>query len=104
MAPYKVDFQSIPWETPTVGVRAKIVKKDGKQLRLVEFTREFVEPDWCRKGHFGYVLEGELEIDFDGKRVLFTQGDGVFIQPGESHKHMAKVVTDVVRLILVEDV
>jgi len=104
MVPYKIDFDSIPWETPAAGVRAKILKKDGKQLRLVEFTREFVEPDLCRKGHFGYVLEGELEIDFDGKRVLFAQGDGVFIPPGEAHKHMAKVKTDVVRLILVEDI
>ncbi|MFZ5868084.1 MAG: cupin domain-containing protein [Thermodesulfobacteriota bacterium] len=104
MVPYKVDFDSIPWETPAQGVRAKILKQDGKQLRLVEFTREFVEPDWCQKGHFGYVLEGQLEIDFDGTRVLFAQGDGVFIPPGEAHKHMARVLTDVVRLILVEDV
>ena len=70
----------------------------------MEFTREFVEPDWCRKGHLCYVLEGQLDIDFNGERVLFTQGDGVFIPPGETHKHMARVVTDVVRLILVEDV
>ena len=75
MAPYKVDFQSIAWETPAPGVRVKIMREDGKQLRLVEFSREFVEPDWCRKGHFGYFLEGQLEIDFDGERVLFAQGD-----------------------------
>ncbi|MBM4326127.1 MAG: cupin domain-containing protein [Deltaproteobacteria bacterium] len=104
MAAYKVDFESIPWESPARGVRVKIHKGDGKQLRLVEFTREFIEPDWCRKGHFGYILEGQLEIDFDGMRVLFAQGDGVFIPPGEAHRHKAKVVTDVVRLILVEDI
>jgi quercetin dioxygenase-like cupin family protein len=59
----------------------------------VEFTREFVEPDWRWKGHFGYVLEGRLEIDFNRERVLFTQGDGVFIPPGKTHKHMARVVS-----------
>jgi quercetin dioxygenase-like cupin family protein len=69
----------------------------------VEFFREFVEPDWYRRGHIGYVLEGEMEIDFSGQRVLFSQGDGIFIPPGEEHKHKATVLTDVVRVILVEE-
>ena len=51
MEPYKVDFKSTGWETPAVGVRFKVYKQDGKQLRLVEFTNEFIEPDWCAKGH-----------------------------------------------------
>ena len=104
MVPYKVDFKSTPWETPVVGVRFKIYKQGDKQLRLVEFTNEFVEPDWCTKGHIGYILEGQLEVNFDGRVVIFNPGDGLFIPAGEEHKHMAKVLTDVVKLILVEDV
>jgi len=42
------------------GARSKFFQQEDKQIRLVEFTDEFVEPDWCEKGHIGYVLEGTL--------------------------------------------
>ena len=80
------------------GLRAR-----QQKLRLVEFDKEFVEPDWCTKGHIGYILEGQIEIDFDGKVIIFGPGDGVFIQAGEEHKHKGKVLTDTVKVILVED-
>jgi hypothetical protein len=45
-----------------------------------------------------------MEIDFNGKTVVFGPGNGVFIPAGEKHKHKGKVLTDVVKVILVEDV
>lgn len=104
MDQYRVDFDSMPWETPAAGVRFKACERGGKQLRLVEFTKDFVEPDWCCRGHVGVILAGRLEIDFDGQTVVFNPGNGVFIPPGEQHKHKGRAVTDVVRMILVEDV
>jgi ethanolamine utilization protein EutQ (cupin superfamily) len=50
------------------------------------------------------LLEGELEIDFSGTVVTFKPGDGLFIPAGEKGKHMAKALTDVARLLLVEDI
>ena len=70
----------------------------------MEFTREFVEADWCRKGHIGYVLEGMLEVNFAGRLVLFRPGDGLFVPGGEESKHKARALTDVTRLLLVEDI
>ncbi|MHC4423879.1 MAG: cupin domain-containing protein [Planctomycetota bacterium] len=104
MEQYKIDFESMEWEEPADGVRFKAYEQDGRKLRLVEFSKEFVEPDWCTKGHIGYVLEGQMEIDFNGKTIVFGPGDGVFIPECEEHKHKGKALTDVVRLILVEDV
>ena len=101
---YKVDFESIPWETPANGVRFKAFEKGGRKLRLVEFSKEFVEADWCTKGHIGLILEGQMEIDFDGKIEVFGPGDGVFIPEGPQHKHKGRVLTDKVKAILVEDV
>ena len=92
------------WETPAVGVRFKAYEQGGRKLRLAEFTKEFMEPDWCKKGHIGYILEGQMEIDFDGEVIVFGTGDGLFIPAGEKHKHKAKVLTDRVKMILVEDV
>lgn len=103
MEQYKTDFESMPWETPAAGVRSKAYEQGGRKLRLAEFTKEFVEPDWCTKGHIGYILEGQMEIDFDGKVIQFGPGDGLFIPPGENHKHKGKVLTDVAKVILVED-
>ena len=100
----KVDFATLDWESPMHSVRFKAHEQGRRKLRLVEFSRDFVEPDWCMKGHIGYVLEGEMNMDFDGDIVHFAPGDGLFIPAGEGSKHIAKVLTDVVRLILVEDV
>ena len=104
MERYRVDFESMPWETPTAGVRFKAHEQDGKRLRLVEFTKEFVELDWCKNGHIGLVLEGQIEVDFDGEIIVGSAGEGVFIPPGEKHKHKGRAVTDTVKLVLVEDV
>ena len=99
----KIDFSSLQWESPAVGLRFKAVSRAGRRLRLVEFTRNFVEHDWCLKGHIGYVLEGVMEIDFSGEKSIFRPGDGIFIEAGEKDKHKARTLTDVVKLILVEE-
>ena len=101
---YKIDFESMQWESPGFGVRFKVFQQDGRKLRLVEFSKEFVELDWCTYGHIGFVLEGQIEIDFDGKVITFGPGDGLFIPSGQEHKHKGKVLTDLVKVILAEDV
>ena len=100
----KVDFDALEWQRPLPGARMKAFESGGRKLRLVEFARGFREPDWCRKGHIGYVLQGEMDVSFDGESVRFKEGDVIFIPPGEENRHMATVLTDVVRLVLVEDV
>jgi quercetin dioxygenase-like cupin family protein len=101
MTKYKVDFESIPWENPATGIRFKSYQQGERKLRLIEFLKEFVEQNWCTKGHIGYVLEGKMAVDFDGKSIEFDPGDGIFISPGNKHK--AKILTDLVKVILVED-
>ena len=104
MEQYRIDFESMEWESPARGVRFKAYEQGGRKLRLVEFAKEFVEPDWCTKGHIGYILEGQMEIDFNGEKKVFSPGDGVFIPAGEKHKHKGRVLTDKVKAILVEDI
>ncbi len=98
----KVDFAALAWEQPAPGVRFKAVTRGDQKLRLVEFTDEFNEPDWCRNGHAGYVLAGTLEIQFADRRVTFRAGEGLFILPGEAEKHRASVTHGCATLILVE--
>ena len=103
MKQYKIDFELMEWEKPAEGVRFKAYERNGRKLRLVEFSKEFVEPDWCTKGHIGYILEGQMEMDFDGEKEVFGPGDGVFIPAGQQHKHKGRVLTDKVKAILVEE-
>lgn len=98
-----VDFNSIPWRSTILGARSKVYQQDGKQIRLIEFTDEFVDPEWCEKGHVGYALEGKLEVDFKGRIVVYTKGSGIFIPSGIRNAHKARSITPVVQLVLVEE-
>jgi quercetin dioxygenase-like cupin family protein len=99
----KVDFDALSWQSPREGARFKVFQQGNRRLRMLEFSRGFVEPDWCLNGHIGYVLEGTMDVDFNGDLVHFSAGDGVFVPAGQENKHKVKVTTDKVRLILVED-
>ena len=83
---YRIDFEKLAWQNPLPGMRFKAFIAEGKKLRLVEFTEELVEKDWCLKMHVGYVLEGRLTIDFEGNVVEYRKGDGLFISENEKHK------------------
>ena len=103
MNQYLIEFSALPWDKPAKGVRSKTVLTDGYRLRLLEFTKDFVEQDWCTKGHIGYILEGTLEVQFAQTSVRFNAGDALIIPQGPEHKHKATARSDVVRIFLVED-
>lgn len=100
---YKVNFENMAWESPMKGLRFKAFRMKDKQLRLVEYTQE-MEHHWCEKGHYGYVLKGQFEIEYPNQTVLYNPGDGIFIPDGPEHKHMGKPKTEMVRVIFVEDI
>jgi ethanolamine utilization protein EutQ (cupin superfamily) len=101
MIQYKVNFSDLDWEEPIDGVRCKIFKQGDKQLRFVEYSRE-MPPHWCEKGHYGYILDGKFEIEYQNGRVVYQTGDGVFIPDGKEHRHRAKVLSESVKVIFVE--
>lgn len=99
----KIDFNSLAWDSPAHGIRSRNFTGSGKQLRLVEIGKDFVEEDWCLKGHAGFVVEGELEIEFNGEVITYKAGDGLLISSGEASKHKPKAISETVKLFLVED-
>lgn len=76
---HKVHFDEIPWVETSKYSRAKAFIHGNQQIRMVEFREGFTEPDWCRKGHAGIVLEGAFSSDFNGKIEYFKKGDIVMI-------------------------
>ncbi|MET0753776.1 MAG: cupin domain-containing protein [Pyrinomonadaceae bacterium] len=102
MSEYKLDFLETGWTEAANGARFKAFERDDKTIRLVEFSGAFEEIEWCEKAHTGYVVEGDLEIDFGTEKVSYSQGDGIFIPPGTKHK--AKHLSEKVLLFLVEEI
>jgi quercetin dioxygenase-like cupin family protein len=86
---YLVEFDKMEWQEPAPGVRCKSFVHGMQQMRMVEFSEGFVEPDWCKKGHAGYVITGEFSNNYNGKLERYTKGDIFFIPEGEQAKHKA---------------
>ena len=97
MVAFRVDFDALEWQPLLPGSRAKVHRDGSKQLRLVEFTSEFVEPHWCEKGHIGLVVSGTLEVDH-------SESEDRFVLIGQSVSGRLRVVVhtdrgDEIRLI-----
>lgn len=86
-----INFENMDWERPAPGVRQKVHTIGDRRMRLVEFSEGFVELDWCTQGHAGYVLEGRMSVDFDGKIIDFKAGDGIDIPEGVENRHKARI-------------
>jgi quercetin dioxygenase-like cupin family protein len=98
---YRIDFKDLDWETPLEGVRHKYLDQDNIRMRLVEYGRE-MPPHWCDKAHYGIVLEGIFDIEFDGQTLRYEKGDGLFLPAGKDHRHKARSITEKVLIFFVE--
>ena len=101
-ADVRAEFDTVAWESPAPNVRFKAIRRNEVQLRLLEFSRGFIEHDWCSKKHFGYVLSGELALEMPEGTVRVRAGEGIVL-PGADAKHKASALTDTVTLFLVEN-
>ena len=104
MSPFKIDFDAMEWQQVRPDVRQKIYCEGSRQVRLVEFATSGGAEHWCETGHIGFVLEGALSIDFNGKVVSFKAGDGLFIPAGEESKHRSVAISSGTQLLMIEDV
>lgn len=92
MADKLICFESMDWEKPNEGVEQKVYSNGNKKLRLLKFKDNFIEREWCLNGHVGFVIKGEMKIDFNGEIKSYKKGDGLWINKGKDSKH--KVIID----------
>ena len=101
---YRVAFDDVNWEPTLDGsARLKRVARGGKVFRLVELKRSTVHAHWCEVGHVGMIVEGELEIDFDGEKKNFGAGDALMIPDGAGDRHRPRALTEKAVMFLIED-
>ena len=101
---YRIDFAKTDWEPTLEGTaRLKRIARDGRIFRLVELTRAASHPHWCLTGHLGFIVEGEMEIDFDGDVKVFRAGDALVIPAGEKDRHRPRALSDRALMFLIEE-
>ncbi len=86
MNEHVIDFRDLEWQDQRPGVRFKSRTEGGNTMRLVEFSNGVVEHDWCLRGHMGYILDGDMEVDFGDSVSHFRKGDGLYIAEGTRHR------------------
>ena len=72
------------------------------RIRLVEYSKE-MPPHWCEQGHYGYLIEGQMEIEYENAKIIYNPGDGIFIPDGSVHKHRGRVISEKVLVFFVEN-
>ena len=82
----RVDFAKLAWRKKGQGAPEKRYTRNGRGLRLVRYTDQFNEPDWCNTGRVGMVLSGRMVIAFGNEKVEYKAGDALFITPSDKHK------------------
>jgi len=76
---------SAEWTQGSHPLERKKPFADGK-VTLLEFAPGFADPSWCTNPHILYVLEGELELELEGRVVAVGTGDGCILANGEPHR------------------
>lgn len=101
MIQYKLDFDKILWKTPMEGVRHKYFDQNGTRFRLVEYSKDMRE-HWCEKEHYGYLIDGEMEIEFDDRREGYSAGDGLILPSGSTYRHKARLISEKALVFFIE--
>ena len=98
---YRAEFDKLEWESPFEGVRHKYIDQNNLRMRMVEYSKE-MQPHWCEKGHYGYVIEGQMQIEYENTKIIYKPGDGIFIPDGPDHRHRGKSLSARVLIFFIE--
>jgi len=102
-----VQLSAAAWEDDAPGIRARAVEGvDGRRFAIVEYGPGAARDDWCLDGHYGLVLEGEIEYWFeDGSPPLrLAAGDALWLVGGGPAHQGHNVAHGATTLFLIDPV
>ncbi len=80
--PRRVPFGELDWAEDAPGITAREVEVGGARWAMVRYAEGAGREQWCEEGHRGYVVEGEIEYEFDdGSDPLRTSEGEAFLLP-----------------------
>src|SRR5918997_4402735 len=106
--PQRLPFDELPWAEDAPGIRAKEADVGGARWATVEYGEGVGREEWCEEGHRGFVLDGEIEYEFDDGRepLRASEGEAFFLPPaslgGGAHRGR-NLASGPTRLFLIDD-
>jgi len=99
-----VPFPSVDWQDDVPGIRARETIIDGRRWAIVAYAPAARREEFCRDGHWGLVLEGAVEYEFDdgGERLEARAGEAFFLSTGRGHRGR-NLASGETRLFLIDD-
>lgn len=99
----KISFPTTALQPEAPGIASRAVVVNGVRWAVVEYEPSVLREEWCENGHSGYVLEGEVEYEFEqGDRAPLAAraGEGFTLPQGSGHRGRAG--TEGARLFLID--
>lgn len=99
-----IPFDQIDWVDDVPGIRAREQLLGGRRWAIVEYAPGARREEWCRDGHVGLVLHGNIRYDFDdgGSALTANQGDAFVLSTGRAHRGR-NLADGPTRLFLIDD-
>jgi len=99
-----VKLGSRDWADDVPGIRAKEETVSGRRWAIVAYERGAKREEWCLDGHWGYVIEGAVEYEFDdgAPPLEVREGEGFALKTGRGHRGR-NLVAGETRLFLIDD-
>jgi hypothetical protein len=84
------------WEDDVPGIRARETMVDARRWAIVAYDPGARREEWCRDGHWGLVLDGAVEYEFDdgGERLGASEGEAFFLTAGRGHRPQPRLRRD----------
>lgn len=72
-------------DIPLNGISAYLFQGEESQIIFMEFSQDVELPTHSHEEQWGIVLEGKIELSFDGVTRTYAKGDRYFIPKGVEH-------------------
>ena len=103
-----VPFGEMEWNEDAPGIQAREAEVEGARWAIVRYGEGARREEWCEEGHRGYVVEGEIEYEFDdGRKPLrAAEGEAFLLPPatlGSGAHRGHNLSSGQTRLFLIDD-
>ena len=85
MAFTRIAFPAMGWEHGSHPLERKKTSPDYA-VALLEFEPGFTDPNWCRRGHAGFVLCGRFRLELESGTEVLEAGEAFVVDPDTPHR------------------
>lgn len=83
-----ISLSAREWQDDVPGIRAKEEVVSARRWAIVAYEPGAKREEWCLDGHWGYMLAGVIEYEFDdgGPPLRVEAGEGFALKTGRGHR------------------